>query len=534
MTQRKRSELFGIADAWHRARREYVRDYWGVEYCARVMLSPRRLRDERRQSGWAAVALPVHYHHTALLSGLALIRDAWATAIGRARQRIGKDPSLGAEARHWMRAVMRAPSLLQECLCGRVPEVRGSWPSDLHAADLSRRVRKVVLAELSRRPKARSGPWFEVDGTLYRAFLRTEDRYFKGAWIALATRRPKDRVAIPLAGRTLRYLVARDGTRTGPNLRIEVGRRITFHSVDRTAVRSTAGTTAAGVDKGYRTLLTVSRGAPEGAREYGRDAKVLIASVADASAQRAAQRRRLRSHMLSNRSTDPSRARRIRRRNLGSTKLLARSERDRARLRQAIDRSLNVMFADSPDVSRLYAESLTFPSGRTSSRPMNRRLARWSKGYLHRRLTEKAGLNGVELNVVNAACTSQTCPACWYTSSENRTSEHFACRSCGYSGSADAIAATNVLARGSDPAITRWTAVSAVKQILHQRWRSAQSGSAWDSTAAGLAEADPLDESRTTARTGRPCLSSVGSPWLEHGTSAMSTPRSNQLSYEPS
>ena len=534
LTQRKRSELLEIAGAWHRARREYVRDYWGVEYCARVMLSPRRLRDERRASGWAAVDLPVHYHHTALLSALALIRDAWATAVGRARQRVGKDPSLGSEARHWMRAVMRAPSLLQECLDGRVPEVRGSWPSDLNSADLSRRMRKVVLAELSRRPRARSGPWFEVDGTLYRAFLRAEDRYFKGAWIALATHRPKERVAIPLAGRTLRYIEPRNGARTGPNLRIDVGRRVTFHSVDRTPVRSTSGTTAAGIDKGYRTLLTVSRGAPEAAREYGRDAKVLIATLADASAQRAAQRRRLRSHMLSVRETDRSLARRIRRHNLGGTKLLARTQRDRVRLRQAIDRSLNVMFADSPDVSHLYAESLTFPSGRTSSRTMNRRLARWSKGYLHRRLTEKAGLNGVELTVVNAACTSQTCPRCWYTSTENRASEHFTCRSCGYSGSADAIAATNVLARGSDPAITRWTAVSAVKQILDRRWRSAQSGSARDSTAAGPAEAGPLDESRITARRGRPSLSSVGSPWLEHGTSAMSTPRSNQLSYEPS
>lgn len=156
-------------------------------------------------------------------------------------------------------------------------------------------------------------------------------------------------------------------------------------------MRSTSGTTAAGIDKGYRTLLTVSRGAPEAAREYGRGAKVLIATLADASAQRAAQRRRLRSHMLSARETDPSLARRIRRHNLGGTKLLARTQRDRARLRQAIDRSLNVMFADSPDVSHLYAESLTFPSGRTSSRPMNRRLARWSKGYLHRRLTERLG-----------------------------------------------------------------------------------------------------------------------------------------------
>jgi len=96
-------------------------------------------------------------------------------------------------------------------------------------------------------------------------------------------------------------------------------------------------------------------------------------------------------------------------------------------------------------------------------------------------LTYKAELNGVGLTVVNAAYTSQSCPRCWFTSKVNRRSERFECGECAYTGSADAVAATNVLRRGSDPAITCFMSPNDVKQILEARWRSARTGRAWGS-----------------------------------------------------
>jgi ribosomal protein S27AE len=116
----------------------------------------------------------------------------------------------------------------------------------------------------------------------------------------------------------------------------------------------------------------------------------------------------------------------------------------------------------------------------------NRRLRRWMKGFLQHRLDYKAELNGVELNVVNAAYTSQTCPRCGFTSSKNRHAAKFKCGFCGYAGSADAVAATNILRRGSDPAITRFMPSGAVKQILEERWRAALNGGAWGSNGVAL------------------------------------------------
>jgi transposase len=174
----------------------------------------------------------------------------------------------------------------------------------------------------------------------------------------------------------------------------------------------------------------------------------------------------------------------MRRRNLGTRRTERRLARDRAELRQLVDTSLNRMFREQTAVTRMYCEDLAFRST-PLSRSLNRRLARWLKGYLHERLIFKAGLNGVELSVVNAAYTSQTCPQCWFTSSSNRRGEQFGCAQCGYAGSADAIAATNVLRRGSDPAITRFTPPGDVKQILDVRWRSARTGRAWGSNEAG-------------------------------------------------
>jgi IS605 OrfB family transposase len=168
-----------------------------------------------------------------------------------------------------------------------------------------------------------------------------------------------------------------------------------------------------------------------------------------------------------------------------------RSIRERRRLRDETNRALNQLFANQR-LARIVHEALCFSSFRLR-RVTNRRLARWLWGFLLKRLRYKAELNGVELQVVSAAYTSQSCPRCWFTSSKNRRGERFLCIDCGYSGSADAVAATNVLRRGSDSAITGLVAPGAIRQILDARWRSARSGRAWGSNEQVSTEDVTLD-----------------------------------------
>jgi IS605 OrfB family transposase len=141
---------------------------------------------------------------------------------------------------------------------------------------------------------------------------------------------------------------------------------------------------------------------------------------------------------------------------------------------------LNQLFTAHPDLRTLHLEHLNFRRSKFS-RPMRRRLSRWLKGHLHRSLEYKAQLHGVRLNVVNAAWTSLTCPRCGYPCRNNRKGEGFVCGACGYTGGADAVAATNILNRGRDRDITRYMRKERVEQILLRRWRSALTGGAWDS-----------------------------------------------------
>jgi putative transposase len=201
------------------------------------------------------------------------------------------------------------------------------------------------------------------------------------------------------------------------------------------------------------------------------------------------------------RNTDARKAARIRRNNLGRSKSSRASRRERNRLKETIGRELNRFFAEHPEIGVIYAENLDFRR-RHRPRPFNRLIGRWQHGYLRHHLALKAQLHGVRLNVVNPAWTSVTCPRCGYLSSENRRADLFECGPCGYAAPADKVAATNILRRGSDRAITRFTSSLEAKRILEGRWRSALSGGAWGSP-------DRNDRDRSTSREQRSSLTST-------------------------
>jgi IS605 OrfB family transposase len=249
---------------------------------------------------------------------------------------------------------------------------------------------------------------------------------------------------------------------------------------ERVTPSALTGSVEAGIDKGYATLLTLTVGDPESAESFGTRAHQLIGTVAARDSLARKGRQRLMAYERALRAADRGKARRVRRNNLGGRKQLRRTTRNRARLRQAIGFALNELFDKHPDIAVLNVEDLHFRRSKFS-RAMRLRFTKWLKGYLHRSLAYKAQLHGVRLNVVNAAWTSLTCPRCGHPSRHNRSGERFVCTSCKYTGFADAVAATNILRRGSDRAITRYMRKERVEQILVERWRSALSGGAWSS-----------------------------------------------------
>ena len=506
LTSAKRRRLAEVAQEYGRVRAVYVAEYWDEAFTSRVLLSPRSIVEDRRRKGWASSAFGPHQNKIVLESALSLIKSGWGRTLLHVRRLVYANPTLTSPERRWLAYVMRWPNLLQDALDGRPIHVREDWAADLEEGRLAYRLRRLVRRYRQAAPRLRADDMFEVDTNLYRTVSRIHpsgryaaDRHFRGAWLAISGLTPRERILVPLAGGSLTEFTPRTSkANSRPRLRI----RVTDHGVivwiavrKNTLSRQAQG--VAGLDKGYKTLLTVSTGDPDRAEGYGvgHDVASEIASRREACGK---QRRRLAAYERSIRNTAPDRARRIRRRNLSGAKEARLSTREKLQARERVNRALNDLFRTRRDLGTLHVERLDFLSRRLS-RQMNRRLGRWLKGHLQKRLTSKAKLNGVELRVVNAAYTSQTCPACWYTSADNRKRDRFECRHCGVTGSADAIAATNVLRRGSDLAITRFTPPMRVKQILDERWRSARIGRAWGSNEGDRENSRKAGEDRDPA-----------------------------------
>jgi len=86
----------------------------------------------------------------------------------------------------------------------------------------------------------------------------------------------------------------------------------------------------------------------------------------------------------------------------------------------------------------------------TVRRPQRARLSGWAFQQLRFFLTYKAEGAAVPLVAVDPRNTSRTCPACGCCDRRNRrTQALFRCVACGFEGSADAVAATNIARRGA-------------------------------------------------------------------------------------
>lgn len=482
VTAAKLREVTELARRMSRARLGYLRDYWHPRFASQVLRADRGLIEARRHDGWSDVQISPHQHKVSLESALGILRAGWRSTIAVARQRVALRAELTEAERHWCYSALLRPSLLQACLDRRSPRIDARWARDVDSTRCARLLRTLVLRSRAQPPKSSARLWFDVDTNLYRAYQRPEDHFFQGAWVALTGLTPGRRIALPLRGADIDAFRSRTGRpESRPSLRIHViGGRIVMLTAEIVTVASRSGGASIGLDKGLSRLITVSAGDPLTAQSYGTEFYPALRAIVDKATDRDRARGRLRAYERSRRATATQTARRIRRNNLRSRRVTRARERDRATLRDSVNRALNAFFADHPRVSSIAVESLDVRRQHFSRR-LNRHIGRWISGYLHQRIAYKAELNGVELRVVSAAYSSQCCPRCWFTSRLNRMGEQFRCGQCAFTGSADAIAATNLLRRGSDSAITRYTPRSDVYRILEARWRAARIGRAWGS-----------------------------------------------------
>lgn len=95
-------------------------------------------------------------------------------------------------------------------------------------------------------------------------------------------------------------------------------------------------------------------------------------------------------------------------------------------------------------------ENLTHIRDRVTARkPQRATLSSWAFAQLRSFIAYKAAMAGVCVVLVDPRNSSRTCPACGFVAKANRPSQsRFSCKSCGFSGLADCIAATVLRERG--------------------------------------------------------------------------------------
>lgn len=402
-------------------------------------------------------ALNSHLQQEAISHACAIVAGGWEQAAERVRSRIGQRRAAGritdAEA-HEMHWLLRWPAHLATIFSGAVVVPDDARFAENHHVRLDRWLRAALLRARPDAPGIRHALWFLADATTYRASLRADDRF--PAWLSLPTTDKGRPVRVPLAGdgmshlaegKTLRVSVERD---TRGRQRIALRYAITIEVAARTGI-------VAGADKGITTVLTVTEGDDRAATSHGTEYGPTLTAIA------AAMRRPNRGRVWAA-ATGP-----MRRNNLGNVKRDRRSRKAKDRLRQIHNVAIKDALRAHPEVSTLAVEDLGFTSTTDRGPTQNRRLNRWAKGQLQADLERLSEANGVGLQVVNAAYSSQACPVCSWTERANRQGPRFRCRRCGYAGSSDAVAASNLRARASDPEITRFTPFVVVKQTLLRR-----------------------------------------------------------------
>jgi transposase len=414
-----------------------------------------RLRDSLVASGFKSpFGLKARAWKLALNDALQAIDVYWQAIIYVCKKYIFRKFSDEAE-RHYAFWTLKDYKRIQSLMSGQIPDGEPLKSKlDLSARQkiakyLHRRLRK----EVGSRPRVCLRRSICLDARMYRVFDEKGTQY-----ISITKLFERGRVVIPLKGRH---------TISG-NIRIVLNRITQTIEVHTTSdvLRKSLRTNSPdiGVDLGVSELFTDSEGI-KWCSEYWDELK----SYAEKVNATGKQRNKLHALEKSLRRRNPNKARRIRKFNLGKDKMMAKKSQFHSRIKTDVNTAIN-RFLDVRMPHRIAIEDLRGYSPEPGKGWFSRLLSFWTLGIINQRFTFKSQAGGSSLESVNAAYSSQTCPACGYLDPLNRKRDRFQCLNCGTVLDADTAASRNLKARLDDPDIQLWTSTKRVREILVQRF----------------------------------------------------------------
>jgi hypothetical protein len=393
--------------------------------------------------------------------------------------------------RAWQQAVIATeirPKIYQRAGAGKHERKRllglakaGRWRED---AWLSRQCREVFA---SKRPRPRRSGRIVADNCSYDVARDEAGR----VWLAVMTPERGQRLRLNL-GPLPEELVPTSTIEISPD---GIGGWQVIAAYPATKVCSTRPrhpklTAVEGIDAGVSEIFTDTTG-----RRYGTGQYQTIATRAERDRARGKARNKLRAvrnrHLaraaaaakagdMDTARAARAKARRIKRHNLGCTKLFVQRAHDRAATKNAVYQAVHDLVDTS---AHIVAEDLSGMRGKSKfGRTDSRIYATWQRSFLADALASVPSRRGSAVTLVNPAYTSQQVHPCGHLGIRRGKNVYCQTAGCPQQGivfDTEINAARVIRDRATDPQIGRYTPKYEVKRILNERagrWRTAPPG----------------------------------------------------------
>ncbi len=347
----------------------------------------------------------------------------------------------------------------------------GRWREDPW---LSRQCRDAFCGK---RPRPRRSGRIVADNCSYDTARDEQGRL----WLAVMTPRRGRRLRLNL-GPIPDHLVPRSTIQISPDGRggWQITAAYRAESVSSIRPRRRELTPVEGIDAGVHEVFTDTDGPRCGVGQYQR-----IAARAERDRARGKARNKLRAvrerHLARAAAAvdagDTAAARaagakaaRIDRHNLGRAKLSGQRVRDRAVTKDTVYQAVHDLVDSS---AHIVAEDLSGLRGKGKfGRTASRVYAAWQRSFLADALVSVPSRRGSAVTLINPAYTSQQVHPCGHLGIRRGKNVHCQTAGCPQQGivyDTEINAARNILARATDPQITRYTPTNEVKRILINR-----------------------------------------------------------------
>jgi len=430
--------------------------------------SDRERRDLLVKEGYRSpFGLQARQWKLALKDAIETTSKQWSQIAADLQTRIAKHSQWSFTMKRYADWLLSSPQRVAQLCASLAPVPAHFLMTQEQQRTVRNFIRRVIRRHRGRRPRVKIARSVCLDANMYTVFQEDSTQYIK----VMSLKKGK-RIVIPLCG----------NTPICGNIRLVLEpshQRVEIHyTAEVSSVPTLTGVPCA-LDAGISEVFTDECG-----NRYGEGFGLTLESISDDLNQKGKARSKL--YQIANSSLergDFTKARRIRKFNLGNKKQQQNSRKKRQELARQINTAINrVIKKRKPEV--IVTEKLDL-RGKALSKKLSRRVSYWTRRILKERVEFKASAGGSRREQVNPAYSSQRCPSCGWVHKANRQGDAFQCTHCGHADHADRVAAQNLKARFGDPEITLYTPKERVKSILLLRFNAHLESSGNRATVSG-------------------------------------------------